>query len=50
MAPGAPQLWDVAPGNLCVDIEVGDEQAADAAFKRAAHVVGSRPGTSASPA
>ena len=39
MKPGAPQLWDVAPGNLCVDIEVGDEQAADAAFKRAAHVV-----------
>jgi aerobic carbon-monoxide dehydrogenase large subunit len=39
MKPGAPLLWDAAPGNLCVDVEVGDEQAADAAFKRAAHVV-----------
>ncbi len=39
MKPGAPQLWDVAPGNLCVDVEVGDEAATDAVFKRAAHVV-----------
>ncbi|HZU89598.1 MAG TPA: xanthine dehydrogenase family protein molybdopterin-binding subunit, partial [Stellaceae bacterium] len=37
--PGAPQLWDEAPGNLCVDIEAGDEAATAAAFRRAAHVV-----------
>jgi carbon-monoxide dehydrogenase large subunit len=36
---GAPRLWDEAPGNLCVDIEVGDEAATAAAFARAAHVV-----------
>jgi aerobic carbon-monoxide dehydrogenase large subunit len=39
LAPGAPQIWDNVPGNLCVDIEVGDEAATAAAFKRAAHVV-----------
>ncbi|HXQ49876.1 MAG TPA: xanthine dehydrogenase family protein molybdopterin-binding subunit [Stellaceae bacterium] len=39
LKPGAPLLWDAAPGNLCVDVEVGDEQAAAAAFARAAHVV-----------
>ena len=37
--PGAPQLWDTAPGNLCIDVEVGDEAATEAAFVRAAHVV-----------
>jgi aerobic carbon-monoxide dehydrogenase large subunit len=37
--PGAPQLWDTAPGNLCIDVEVGDEAATEAAFARAAHVV-----------
>ena len=25
--PGASQLWDIAPGNLCIDVEVGDEAA-----------------------
>jgi aerobic carbon-monoxide dehydrogenase large subunit len=39
LKPGAPLLWDNAPGNLCVDVEVGDAAATDAAFKRAAHVV-----------
>jgi carbon-monoxide dehydrogenase large subunit len=39
LRPGAPQLWDEAPGNLCVDIEAGDEAATAAAFRRAAHVV-----------
>jgi aerobic carbon-monoxide dehydrogenase large subunit len=39
MNPGAPQIWDHVPGNLCVDCEVGDEAAAAAAFQRAAHVV-----------
>jgi carbon-monoxide dehydrogenase large subunit len=37
--PGMPQLWDEAPGNLCVVIEAGDEAATAAAFRRAAHVV-----------
>ena len=37
--PGAPQLWDGAPANLCVDIEVGDEAATADAFARAAHIV-----------
>ena len=36
---GAPELWEAAPGNLCLDIEVGDETATVAAFARAAHVV-----------
>jgi aerobic carbon-monoxide dehydrogenase large subunit len=35
----APLLWDEAPGNLCIDIEAGDEEATTAAFARAAHVV-----------
>jgi carbon-monoxide dehydrogenase large subunit len=38
-APGAPVLWDAAPGNLCLEIEVGDREATEAAFARAAHVV-----------
>jgi carbon-monoxide dehydrogenase large subunit len=37
--PGAPRLWDDAPDNLCIDIEVGDEAATTAAFERAAHIV-----------
>jgi len=37
--PGAPQLWDTAPGNLGIDVEVGDEASTKAAFARAAHVV-----------
>jgi carbon-monoxide dehydrogenase large subunit len=36
---GAPALWDEAPGNICIDIEAGDAEAAAAAFARAAHVV-----------
>ncbi len=39
LEPGAPQLWEAAPGNLCVDIEAGDEAATAAAFRHAAHVV-----------
>ncbi len=39
LLPGAPTLWDAAPGNLCIDIETGDETATAAAFARAAHVV-----------
>jgi len=33
--PGAPQIWDVAPGNTCYDWELGDKGATDAAFKKA---------------
>jgi carbon-monoxide dehydrogenase large subunit len=39
LEPGAPQLWEAAPGNLCVDTEAGDEAATAAAFRHAAHVV-----------
>jgi carbon-monoxide dehydrogenase large subunit len=39
LKPDAPRLWDDAPDNLCVDIEVGDEAAAAEAFGRAAHIV-----------
>src|SRR5215469_7099350 len=39
MKPGAPRAWEEAPSNLCVDVEVGDKAATDAAFARAAHVV-----------
>ena len=37
--PEAPQLWDTAPGNLCIDVALGDEAAAAAGFVRAAHIV-----------
>jgi carbon-monoxide dehydrogenase large subunit len=36
--PGAAQLYDDVPGNLCCDWALGDEAATDAAFARAAHV------------
>ena len=36
--PGAPQLFDDVPNNLCCDWELGDKAAIDAAFKKAAHV------------
>jgi aerobic carbon-monoxide dehydrogenase large subunit len=36
---GAPLLWDEAPGNVCIEIEVGDETATQNAFAHAAHVV-----------
>ena len=37
-APGAPQLYDDAPGNLLLDWHFGDTDAVTAAFARAAHV------------
>jgi carbon-monoxide dehydrogenase large subunit len=37
--PDAPQLWNDAPHNLCIDIEVGDEAATSAAFERAVHTI-----------
>jgi carbon-monoxide dehydrogenase large subunit len=41
-APGAPKVWDQAPGNVCLDFFTGDEKAADAAFAAATHVVRQR--------
>jgi aerobic carbon-monoxide dehydrogenase large subunit len=42
IAPGAPQLWDGAPGNLAFDVEKGDTTAADAIIAKAPHVVRAR--------
>jgi carbon-monoxide dehydrogenase large subunit len=39
LAPGAPAVWDDSPDNLCVDADVGDPRAAEAAFAEATHVV-----------
>jgi carbon-monoxide dehydrogenase large subunit len=39
VAANAPVLWDEAPDNICIDIEVGDATATAEAFARAAHVV-----------
>ena len=36
--PGAPQLYDDAPGNLSLDYHYGDADAVKAAFEKAAHV------------
>jgi carbon-monoxide dehydrogenase large subunit len=38
-APGAPLVWDDAPGNVCFEWSAGDRAAVDAAFAAAAHVV-----------
>jgi carbon-monoxide dehydrogenase large subunit len=38
-APGAPLVWDEAPGNLCFDWHLGDAAATDAAFAGADRVV-----------
>jgi len=37
--PGAPVLWDGAPGNVCFDSVLGDEAAVLAALDASAHVV-----------
>jgi carbon-monoxide dehydrogenase large subunit len=37
--PGAPTVWDEAPGNVCYDWHIGDAATTDAAFAKAAHVV-----------
>ena len=39
IAPGAPLVHDGAPGNTCFDWHLGDKEAVDAAFARAAHRV-----------
>ena len=38
-APGAPRVWDEGPGNVCIDADIGDHAAVEAAFARAHHVV-----------
>ena len=38
-AAGAVRVWEQAPSNICVETDVGDAAATDAAFARAAHVV-----------
>jgi len=38
LEPGAPQLHDDVPGNLSLQMEVGDRAAVDAVFTRAHHV------------
>jgi carbon-monoxide dehydrogenase large subunit len=35
----APQLWTEAPGNLCLDYELGNRAAVEEAFAKADHVV-----------
>ncbi|MCC6719917.1 MAG: xanthine dehydrogenase family protein molybdopterin-binding subunit [Acetobacteraceae bacterium] len=37
--PGAPLVWDAAPGNACFRWQAGDEAAVEAAFAGAAHTV-----------
>jgi carbon-monoxide dehydrogenase large subunit len=38
LEPGAPAVFDDIPDNVCVDWEIGDKAATDAAFSKAAHV------------
>jgi carbon-monoxide dehydrogenase large subunit len=38
VAPGAPQLWPQAPGNVSAEGRIGDAAKVDAAFRAAAHV------------
>ena len=39
VAPDAPQVWEEAPGNLCLDWALGDAAAVERAFAGAAHVL-----------
>ncbi len=38
LAPGAPQIHDGVPGNCAFELETGNAQAVEEAFKKAAHV------------
>ncbi|HEY7366719.1 MAG TPA: xanthine dehydrogenase family protein molybdopterin-binding subunit [Methylomirabilota bacterium] len=42
VADGAVRVWDDAPGNVCVELRMGDATATEAAFARARHVVSLR--------
>ena len=35
---GAPVVWEEGPGNVCIDSDIGDRAAVEAAFARAHHV------------
>lgn len=37
--PDAPRIWDEHTSNVCLDAEVGDRAATEAAFARATHIV-----------
>jgi len=37
--PGAPTIWDEVPDNVFIDTTFGDQEATDAAFAKADHVV-----------
>jgi carbon-monoxide dehydrogenase large subunit len=37
--PGAPQIWDEAPGNLCFRVSLGDMEAVRRAQAQAVHIV-----------
>ena len=37
--PDAPRVWDQHTSNVCLDAEVGDREATEAAFARATHIV-----------
>ena len=39
LAPEAPLVWEEHGANVCADSEAGDQEATDAAFPRATHVV-----------
>ncbi|HCS69921.1 MAG TPA: carbon monoxide dehydrogenase [Rhodospirillaceae bacterium] len=39
LKPGAPQLWDDIPNNLCLNFELGDKSGTEKAFAEADHVV-----------
>jgi aerobic carbon-monoxide dehydrogenase large subunit len=39
LGESAPQLWPEAPGNFCLDFELGNRAAVEEAFARADHVV-----------
>jgi len=39
LQPGAPAIWDEAPGNLSYGFQKGDQTATSAAFARAVHIV-----------
>ena len=39
LLPGAPAIWDEAPGNLCFRFQRGDRNAVEAAFAAAAHAI-----------
>src|SRR4029077_10218871 len=39
LSSGTPPVWEKHGSNMCVDSEVGDKEATEAGFARAAHVV-----------